>query len=228
MQLVPYNICLILLYCTIPCYTNPTMLEYIKSFLDLHPMVFYSLLFLLCFLEGLPIIGSLVAGGTVAIGIGTLAFVGLVDPVTALIVMSLGSFAGDLAGYFTIKHFRTKIARFQRMVQPLEDNQSRFSRFFDQNFFLVTILSRLVPMVRSLPSLFAAIRKIESAPYVIASVLASILWASSGILIGYGASTVVSPQVILMIIIASVILPSVYGIVKLILHQKNKNHPPKG
>jgi membrane protein DedA with SNARE-associated domain len=45
------------------------------------PIWVYSGVFVICILEGAPVIGSLVAGGTITFMIGSMAAVGVVDPI---------------------------------------------------------------------------------------------------------------------------------------------------
>lgn len=64
------------------------------------------LLFIFSFAEGLPIIGSILPGGTIAIFAGSLASQGLLSPLTSIFIIALASFLGDMVGFFIGKRFK--------------------------------------------------------------------------------------------------------------------------
>jgi membrane protein DedA with SNARE-associated domain len=66
----------------------------------------YVVIFLSSFIEGVPVIGSLFPGGTVALLIGSLSEGGFVNPLGAVAVIAIGTFAGDMIGFVAGRYFR--------------------------------------------------------------------------------------------------------------------------
>ncbi len=197
-------------------------MEFLEQLLYLNPVIILLIIGGICFLEGLPVIGTLVAGGTFSVGIGALGSKDLIDIVPAFIVCAMGVFLGDIVGYFVIKKYKFKVKRLEKLVKSIEDHDSKFSRFFEQNYFLVTILSKLIPVVRSLPSLFAAVRNINVAWYVCAALMASVTWALTGILVGYGFGSLISAGQVFILLGLLVVVPAVIGITRFMFKKITK------
>lgn len=139
-------------------------------------------IFVLSYAEGLPVIGSFVPGGTVAIMIGSLSAEGFISPLLAINLIAAGSFLGDITGFIFGKTLR-KIPAVRRMVES-QKHQKNWD-IFDRHIALVIIFGKLLPVVRSTPSLFAGARNISKWKYILYVLIGSYLWSIAGI---YGGS----------------------------------------
>lgn len=131
--------------------------------------------------EGLPIIGSILPGGTIAIFAGSLSESGIMTPLVACIIVGVASFFGDMTGFFLGKRFKN-VRWIQRIVTN-EKHQKSWD-LFDRHIALITIFGKLIPVVRSTPSIFAAVRGVQTRRYMIYSFLGSILWGVAGVYAG--------------------------------------------
>lgn len=138
-------------------------------------------LFLFSYAEGLPVIGSILPGGTIAIFAGTLVQQGLLSPIATMSVIGFSSFAGDMTGFFISKRFRH--LRWIRAIVENEKHQKNWD-LFDRHIVIITIFGKLIPVVRSTPSILAAVRGIKTRKYIICSFIGSILWAVVGVYAG--------------------------------------------
>lgn len=136
---------------------------------------------LFSFAEGLPVIGSVLPGGTIAIFAGTLVEQGLLSPVATSMVIGLSSFFGDMTGFFIGRKF--KHLRWIRAIVENEKHQKTWD-LFDRHIMIITIFGKLVPVVRSTPSILAAVRNIKMRKYILYSFIGSVLWAVVGIYAG--------------------------------------------
>lgn len=136
------------------------------------------ILFLFSFSEGLPVIGSILPGGTIAILAGSLSVSGLINPFTAFLLISIGSFAGDITGFLLGRRFKN-FAWIKNIVH--NDKHQKSWDLFDRHIAIITIFGKLIPVVRSTPSLFAAVRGIRTRRYALYSFLGSALWGFAGI-----------------------------------------------
>lgn len=172
-------------------------------------------IFIFSYAEGLPIIGSILPGGTIALLAGSLSAIKVFSPITAFLCIAIGSFLGDMTGFFLSKKFKNN--KFLLRITNHEKFQKSWD-LFDRHIALITIFGKLLPVVRSTPSIFAAVRGIKSRRYMFYSFLGSFLWAFAGVFAGniltkyLGNNAVV---VILGILVVSIII--------ILIRQKIKN-----
>lgn len=133
------------------------------------------------FAEGLPVIGSILPGGTIAIFAGSLSASGIIAPLTACLLVGIASFAGDMTGFLLGKRFR-HLSWIQKIVNS-EKHQKSWD-LFDRHIAIITIFGKLIPVVRSTPSVFAAVRGIRTRRYIVYSFLGSMLWGVVGVYAG--------------------------------------------
>lgn len=178
-------------------------------------------LFLFSFAEGLPIIGSILPGGTIAIFAGTLVQKGLLSPIITSLVIGVSSFLGDMTGFFIGKKF--KHLRWIKSIVENEKHQKNWD-LFDRHILIITIFGKLIPVVRSTPSILAAVRGIKTRKYILYSFIGSMLWAWVGVYAGkliedfFGDNAI---TVIFLIVVGSILF--VTGRILYKKYIKNKN-----
>ncbi len=131
--------------------------------------------------EGLPIIGSILPGGTVALLAGSLSTTGVFSPYLAFIVIAVSSFLGDMTGFLLGKKF--KEATWIKKIVNHEKHQKSWD-LFDRHVAIISIFGKLIPVIRSTPTLFAAVRGIKTRRYIVYSLTGSLLWAFAGVFLG--------------------------------------------
>lgn len=172
-------------------------------FFSVAPIVRTSIIFAFSYGEGLPVIGSILPGGTIALLVGSLSASGFINPLFAVAVITVGSFLGDITGFFVGK--RLKHWKWIKKFVGDEKNQTSWD-VFDRHLALIVIFGKLIPVVRSTPSFFAGARNVKVRKYFFYSFLGSLLWAIVGIYGGNILSQVFGTAaipVILGILIAS-------------------------
>ncbi len=177
------------------------------------------LLFIFSFTEGVPVIGSIIPGGTIAIFAGTLAEQGLLNPFTTSLVIGIASFIGDMTGFFVSKNFKN-ISWVKNLVED-EKHQKKWD-LFDRHVAIITIFGKLIPVVRSSPSIFAAVRGIKTRRYMTYSFIGSVLWAVAGVYAGKLFTNIFGEKAvtfILGIIVVSIAIVIIRMIVKNIIRK---------
>lgn len=139
------------------------------------------LLFAFSFGEGLPVIGSILPGGTIAIFAGSLAEEGILSPILTSMVIGVGSFIGDMTGFFIGKKFKN-ISWIKKIVE--NEKHSKKWDLFDRHVALISIFGKLIPGIRSTPAIFAGVRGIKIRKYILYSFIGSLLWALAGVYAG--------------------------------------------
>ena len=89
--------------------------ELLSFFTEVSPFVRNLVIGLFAFGEGLPVIGSFLPGGTVAILIGALSEKGIMNSWHAVHIIALGSMLGDLIGFYAGRNLN-KVSWFKRFV----------------------------------------------------------------------------------------------------------------
>lgn len=175
-----------------------------SALLSLEPLTRNFLIFLLGYIEGLPIIGSIMPGGTMAIIIGSLTKNGYILPFIAINLIAIGSFFGDVTGFLLGKQLRK--LRYVKKIIESEKSKKHWD-LFDRHIALVIIIGKVLPIVRSTPSLFAGMRKIPLYKYAFYTLIGSYLWAIVGIYSGNILSRVLGdfaiPIILLVLLLAT-------------------------
>lgn len=96
-------------------------------------------------------------------------------------VVGLSSFLGDILGFFLGKRFRDW--SFIKRIVEHEKHQKSWD-LFDRHIAIISIFGKLIPVVRSTPSIFAGARGIRTRKYILYSLLGSMLWGGVGIYAG--------------------------------------------
>jgi len=186
----------------------------ISLFFSLSPFLKGVFMFILAFGEGLPIIGSFLPGGTIAILIGGLSQEGFVNPLVAINILALGSFVGDLVGFFAGRKL-LHIPWVHNMIYH-EKHQKKWD-LFDRHAALVIIFGKIIPIIRSVPSLFAGARKMNIIKYCFFVLLGSYIWAFLGIYGGRYLTKLLGDSAIILIV--GILIIS--GIAALVSHIRN-------
>jgi len=172
------------------------------------------------FFEGLPVIGSILPGGTIAIFAGTLVNQGVLPLFFTILIIGLSSFAGDMVGFFIGKKFKN-ISWVRKIIEN-EKHQKNWD-LFDRHIMIITIFGKLIPVVRSTPSIIAAARGIKSRKYILYSFIGSVLWAFVGVYAGNFIEKFLgknSMLVIFLIIVFSVLFVSANLFIKRVVKKK--------
>lgn len=178
----------------------------------------YVLIFFSSFIEGIPVVGSIFPGGTVALLIGSLSEGGFVAPLLAVILIAIGTFAGDMIGYAAGRYLKDH--RWLKRFVENEKHQKGWD-IFDRHVAILIIFGKLIPVIRSTPSIFAALRGVTFRRYALLSGIGSILWAFVGV---YGGNILARPlgeHAAIFLIIGLLILSGVVFLARR-LHKKYK------
>lgn len=172
----------------------------------------YRIIFIFCIalIEGLPIIGSFFPGGAIALFIGILTNEGFINPISAIVLIALGSFVGDMTGYIVGKRLKHK--KWIRKILEHEKHQKKWD-IFDRHIVLIILFSRVVPIIRSIPSIFAGARNIKSLKYILLSLSGSFIWAIGGVYGGNLISKVAGKYaipIILGIVVISILITIIF------------------
>ena len=179
------------------------MISELPQFLQFSYIPYELLVVIIGFLEGLPIIGSLVPGGTLALVIGTYVQSGTVNFWLSVIGLGLGSFLGDMTGYM-VGRFSKKTKFIQKLIA--KERVQTGLELFEKRLFVILVLGRLIPLVRSAPSLIAGAHHIKLSKYIGYSFMGSMFWSLVGVVIGMVTGKFIGQYVIPAIVSITVVI----------------------
>lgn len=175
----------------------------IGLFFSVTPNVRILLIILFAFGEGLPVIGSFLPGGTIALIIGSLSEEAFINPWLAVHLIALGSLAGDLVGFFA----GMKLGNV-RSIKKILDSEKHVKKWnlFDRHAALVIIFGKILPVIRSTPALFAGARRMNLGKYIFYVLIGSYAWAIGGIFGGKYIAEVFGDYAVPIIIAVAVLI----------------------
>lgn len=129
----------------------------------------------------MPVLGTFLPGGTIAVIVGGLSAEGFVNPILTVFFIAVGTFLGDMSGFLIGRKYKDR--SWVKKLIFKEKHQKQWD-LFDRHVALVVIFGKLLPVIRSTPSLFAAVRGVVIKKYILYSAVGSLLWAIAGIYAG--------------------------------------------
>jgi membrane-associated protein len=178
------------------------LLVQLPNFLQNSAISYELLVVFIGYLEGLPIVGSFAPGGTLALIIGAYVHSGAVDFWWSVLGLGIGSFLGDLTGYI-VGRFAKKSKLVQRLIA--KERVQTGLELFEKKLFLILVFGRMIPLVRSAPSLIAGAHHIKPAKYLTYNLIGSMLWAFVGVMIGMITGKVTGKYAVPIIIVVTTI-----------------------
>lgn len=154
-----------------------------NAFVAAHPNVAYGAVFLLAFLEAVPVIGSVLPGSVLIIGIAALIPTGTVQMWPLMIAAIVGAILGDGLPYWFGHRYREAIlGRWPLDRYPGLVEKSR--AFIHRHGGKSILLARFTPGVRGFVPVVAGIVAMPAGRFYAVNVLSAFIWAPAHILPG--------------------------------------------
>ncbi len=162
----------------------------IKSFLHFVIPIFgnygYQILLLSAFLEGLPVIGSIVPGAFLAVFGGYMSRIHVLHFVPVVIISTVGAFVGDVLNYYLGKKYGYPfLKRFGKYFFLTEARLDRVRKKINEHSGKTLILGRFTSVTRSLSPFVAGASHVEIWKFLSFTALSAFLWAFTHVLIGF-------------------------------------------
>jgi membrane protein DedA with SNARE-associated domain len=158
-------------------------LDYFFTLVDQYGSLSYFAVFLLCFIETLAFVGTLLPGGFLVIAVGFFTIYTQLNIWYLIIVATLGAFLGDLFSYYLgtkgthwFKH-ENKLLK----LSHLEKAQIFFKKHGNKSVFL----GRFIGIIKPIIPFVAGLSKMDIKKFIFWNLLSCILWSASHLYIGY-------------------------------------------
>ncbi len=156
----------------------------IVQFITHHPHLSLFIVFLVAFIESLPILGTLFPGSVTMTAIGTLLGSGVLPTGLTFLVAIVGAFMGDFLGYKVGLHYDDRLTK----IWPFKNHPKWLvlgEEFFKKHGGKSLIIGRFIGPVRSTIPLIAGVMKVRLSVFLTAGISSAILWSFLYILPGF-------------------------------------------
>lgn len=155
----------------------------VNEFVAAHSNLAYGAVFLLAFLEAIPVIGSVIPGSVLIIGIAALVPAGTVKMWPLMVAAIIGAILGDGLPYWLGHRYREAIlGRWPLNRYPGLVEKSR--AFIHRHGGKSILLARFTPGVRGFVPVVAGIVAMPAGRFYLVNVLSAFAWAPAHILPG--------------------------------------------
>jgi membrane protein DedA with SNARE-associated domain len=96
---------------------------------------------------------------------------------------------------------------------------------FDRHVAILIIFGKLIPVIRSTPSIFAAMRGMRFRRYVAYSAIGSVVWAFAGVYGGNALSRILGDHAAILVILAVLVISGIAFAVQRINSALQKKKP---
>ena len=190
------------------------LIETIIAWVHAHPHFAFAAIFLLAFIESLPIAGSFVPGASAIIAIAAILPKDTANLLPAYIAAAAGASAGDGFSFWLGHHYERAalsnwpLKNYPQVVKRGED-------FIEEHGVKSVVLARFTPPVRALVPLLAGVLEMRVARYIFGNIVAAVLWAvahvSFGAFVGHSATLIEGKFGGYMVIAAAIIAAAIFA-----------------
>lgn len=164
-------------------------LNLLFDWLQEHPLLGLSLVFLVAFGESLAVVGLLVPGAILMVAFGALVALGYLPLGATLLSAILGAVAGDGLSFWLGSHYEQALARrwpFTRHPELLQRGRQYFERHGGKSILLGRFVGPLRPIIPAV----AGMLHMSTRQFLLINILSALLWAPVYLLPGlvFGAS----------------------------------------
>src|SRR5574343_219443 len=146
----------------------------------------YSVLFLISFIEALPIIGQFVPGHTLVIFSGFLSKIGILNIYYVIPLIVVGAFGGDIVSYYFGKKFGfTFLTKFGKYFFVKDTHIEKAKELINRHSKKTIILGRFSPITRPLTPFIVGASGIHDKHFWTYSFIGVVLWTVFSVMIGY-------------------------------------------
>jgi membrane-associated protein len=203
--------------------SNP---DYVYKLIAEYNTVFYSVFFIIIFIETGLIIWPILPGDSLLFIVGAaIAATGALKMEIVIPLLIFAALLGDNVNYFVGKFFGDQIKKRKKILFFKQEYLTQTHEFYEKHGGKTVIMARFVPIIRTIAPFVAGAGTMRYPRYIIFCIIGAVLWVGGVSTMGYlfGGMEVVKnnfEKVLLAIIFIS-ILPILWQFVKPRLAQKS-------
>lgn len=163
------------------------MAHFINSLLEFvaeHSALTYVVVFLICFLESLVLVGLIIPGSVLLVGLGAMLATGVMSWAITLSVAIVGAILGDFASFWLGSYYQQQIEQrwpFRKFPKLLDRGREFFKRHGGKSVFL----GRFIHVVRPMVPLVAGMMNMSQWRFFVFNALSAIGWVGIYLVPGF-------------------------------------------
>lgn len=185
--------------------------------------IIYLLTFLIIGTETGIVFCFFLPGDTLLFTLGLLSRSGVVALPHSIATVFLAGFIGNLLGYSIGRYFLSKKNSFNFLKRVPDSHIKKTENFFQKYGSATIVLSRFVPVVRTIAPFLAGVAKMNKIKFVSLSFFGAILWSVVVICSGYFFGSYIKVSHIGLVGLGLMVLASVVTPIAVFLLNKYKN-----
>jgi membrane-associated protein len=191
--------------------------QYLGGIIKAYGIFVYFLLFFVIFLETGFVIIPFLPGDSLLFVAGTFAATGALNLYVLLILFSLAAIIGDSVNYFVGNYFGVKV--FSKFINKKYMDKTK--DFYHQYGAKTIVISRFVPIIRSMAPFVAGMGKMDYKKFLVYNVVGGIAWVAVFVFGGYffGTIPIIKNHLTISIIII-VILSTIPAVIEFFKFKK--------
>jgi len=147
----------------------------------------YVSLFLVTFLEGIPLIGILIPGHVAIIGAGFLVAVGVFNPWVVIVITIVGAILGDFLSFYLGRLFGWPlIDRLRRFFFVKDLHIEKAKRLLQEHTGKALIIGRFNPVTRGIMPFLVGANRAPAGSFWIWNGIGAAAWVVSSVALGWG------------------------------------------
>ena len=188
----------------------------------------YVILFLIIFIETGVVIWPWLPGDSLLFIAGTMAAAGSLNILLIIFICFGAAILGNTSNYAIGRYFgeRALQMKFRKKTLIKPDQLQRTHAFFEKYGPVTLIITRFIPIIRTIAPFVAGIGKMNPGKYSVYNVIGALLWVPVMTCLGYffGRTAFVQKhfEFVALGIIAISVLPVLIGWIRLRIMRKNK------
>jgi membrane-associated protein len=193
--------------------------KYLAYIINQYHALTYLILFTFIFAETGLVVAPFVPGDSLLFAAGTLIAGGSTGLSIYLLagILIVAAFAGNTVNYFVGKYLGPKVFKKDNKILKLE-YYYRTKDFFDKHGGKAVILSRFVPIIRTIAPFVAGVGKMPFAQYSLYNIAGGVSWVICLLFVGYffGNIPLIKNNftIVILVIIVVSLIPPIYTAIK--------------
>ena len=197
--------------------------KYVEVIATQYGTLTYGILFLIIFLETGIVITPFLPGDSLLFVAGTIAGIGSLNVVFLFLLLAIAAILGDSMNYFIGDYFGNKmISKNWVKKEYIEKTEKFYHKYGGKTI----IIARFVPIVRTFAPFIAGIGKMNYSNFLFYNTVGGVLWVALFVFGGFffGNIPIIKENltIVILVIIATSVLPGIYELIKNRLSKNEK------
>lgn len=138
----------------------------------------YVLLFVIIFVETGLVVMPFLPGDSLIFAVGTFAGSGLLDFLTAYIVLLVAAFLGDTINYWVGHYIGVRVFNKENSKIFKKEYLEKTHKFYEKYGSKTIVIARFVPIVRTFAPFVAGVGKMRYSTFIFYNILGGFIWVT--------------------------------------------------